>query len=293
MTRPEHIESNVVARLLKGRIDRFWRSLALVIVLVIGGLFYFDWREFQTASARLDQVRLLQKQTNTVLSTITEAETGERGYLLTGDAQYLDPYHSALADLPKELDQLAQTAAAAKREVSAVALLQSLIHDKIAELKRTITLRDEYSQADALALVRTDEGRDTMNLIRNTCKGILVVEDDKVFKLNEQSQSRASSVLIVVLTGCFGLLVLLWRLGAAVDSVVKEREESARSIEESRQQLQTTLASIGDAVIVTDAAGRVRFMNPVAAKLTGWTAAGAEKKPLNDVFQIVRRKDAP
>mgnify|MGYP002137156132 CR=1 FL=1 len=54
-----------------------------------------------------------------------------------------------------------------------------------------------------------------------------------------------------------------------------------------RERLRITLASIGDAVISTDADGRVTFMNEVAARLTGWSQAEAEGRPLPDVFHIV------
>jgi len=96
-----------VERLLNGRIDRLWRFLALVIVLFIAGLFYDDWRQFQVVSTELDRTGQIQRQTDILLSTITDAETGQRGYLLTGDPIYLDPYKSALRDLPGELNTLA------------------------------------------------------------------------------------------------------------------------------------------------------------------------------------------
>ncbi len=64
-------------------------------------------------------------------------------------------------------------------------------------------------------------------------------------------------------------------------------EENARLIQEQRERLHVTLASIGDAVISTDAEGRVDFLNPVAEKLVGWKSEEAARRTLGDVFHIV------
>ena len=138
----------------------------------------------------------------------------------------------------------------------------------MADLKRTIDVRDQEGAEAAMALMRTDEGRLTMEEVRSACKVLLSTEYMSLYQLDNASETHANSFLIVVLAGCLGLLFLLWRLGAAVDAVVHEKEESARKIEESRQLLETTLASIGDAVIMTDSSGDIRFMNPVAERLT-------------------------
>jgi PAS domain S-box-containing protein len=64
-------------------------------------------------------------------------------------------------------------------------------------------------------------------------------------------------------------------------------EENARLIQEQRERLHVTLASIGDAVISTDAEGRVDFLNSVAEELVGWTNEEAANRTLADVFRIV------
>ena len=70
----------------------------------------------------------------------------------------------------------------------------------------------------------------------------------------------------------------------------KAAEEAAEEIERQRQQLHVTLSSIGDGVVVADPAGRVTFLNPVAADLTGWAAAEAAGRPLDEVFRIVNER---
>ena len=67
-------------------------------------------------------------------------------------------------------------------------------------------------------------------------------------------------------------------------------EAAAEEIERQREQLHVTLASIGDGVVVTDQAGRVTFLNPVAAGLTGWAQEEAAGRPLDDVFRTVNEQ---
>jgi PAS domain S-box-containing protein len=72
-----------------------------------------------------------------------------------------------------------------------------------------------------------------------------------------------------------------------ISTDITERKRSQRAADEQREWLNVTLASIGDAVIATDMNGDVTFMNGVAEKLTGWTAAEAGGMPLADVFRII------
>jgi PAS domain S-box-containing protein len=72
------------------------------------------------------------------------------------------------------------------------------------------------------------------------------------------------------------------------DADLFSREKHAREqAETAKNSLQTTLRSIGDAVIATDACGRVAFMNPIAEALTGWPLVEAADQPIDDVFRIV------
>jgi PAS domain S-box-containing protein len=70
-------------------------------------------------------------------------------------------------------------------------------------------------------------------------------------------------------------------------AILAARQEAERELAAERERLRITLASIGDAVISTDAKGRVTYLNGVAETLTGWTEAEAAGRPLPDVFQII------
>lgn len=79
----------------------------------------------------------------------------------------------------------------------------------------------------------------------------------------------------------------LAQMAASYRAMVEAIYQSQHSLAESRENLRITLNSIGDAVIATDAAGRVTQMNPVAEGLTGWTEPEARGGELQDIFKII------
>ena len=76
-------------------------------------------------------------------------------------------------------------------------------------------------------------------------------------------------------------------LAGKVLSDQQSRTRFMEALQESKEELRTTLYSIGDAVITTDRQGRVRQMNPIAEQLTGWPEADGRGKPLEEVFRII------
>jgi len=99
-------------------------------------------------------------------------------------------------------------------------------------------------------------------------------------------------VLFVLIVGLLALF--LDRFGstlrsalASATTLADDNERLYRVAQDQQARLQATLASIGDAVITTDTAGQITFLNSVAERLTGWPQADAVGKPLNDVFRIV------
>src|SRR5207244_1994050 len=82
-------------------------------------------------------------------------------------------------------------------------------------------------------------------------------------------------------------LLIFVVVGFSMALLAQSQRRAVGRAEEQRQQLETTLASIGDAVIATDAEGHVTFINPVAESLTGWKREDALRQPLERIFQIV------
>ena len=214
-----------------------------------------------------------------VLSNLRDAETGQRGYLLTGDERYLDPYHKAAASVGEAVDLLRKVTANNGVRQDHLGRVEQAIARKFDELKETITLRRDQGLRGALAVVKTDRGKALMDELRQRI-GEMAAHEEAV-RHARQAGLRAA----ITRTNFTFTLVSIVAL-ALLFGVHHLSERSRRALKTSARWFSTTLASIGDAVVATDEAGNVSFMNATAETLTGWTMAEAQGNPLDAIFRI-------
>ena len=106
-----------------------------------------------------DQVQTARFSAETLLGTLKDAETGQRGYLLTGDPSYLQPYRSAKARLKNDFARLEASTFDTDTWAAGVRRLRVLADAKLAELGATVALRQAGNLDGTLAIVRTDVGK--------------------------------------------------------------------------------------------------------------------------------------
>jgi PAS domain S-box-containing protein len=112
----------------------------------------------------------------------------------------------------------------------------------------------------------------------------LLAEREGVF-----SEAFGMALFTLVMIATFSALVL-WVAGT-LDRIAAQRARAEEQADEQREWLQVTLSSIGEGVIATDAAGRVRFLNPAAQRLTGWRAAEAAGRPVDELLPLFDERD--
>ncbi len=140
---------------------------------------------------------------------IVTAESGQRGYLLTGDERYLQPYQDALSAAPEALDQLLRATADNLAQRADVASVTALVKTKLGELARTIDLTRANRVAEALEILRTDLGRDVMQQIRSELDGVQL----RALRAAEMESSEAQGLNRRLLLACLGALFLVITLG--------------------------------------------------------------------------------
>ena len=149
-------------------------SLVLAVLIVIATS-YFSWRNFEAfriSRSEAQTSRRIAESVGFLFTSVVEAESGQRGYLLTGKNAYLDPYLKATNSIPGELMQLRNLTAQDSRLSAQIEELSGVIHSKMEEIAETIRLKKTEGTQAALDLVLTDRGQNTMVKIRNIADGI-------------------------------------------------------------------------------------------------------------------------
>ena len=143
-----------------------------------------------------------------LLSTMKDAETGQRGFLLTYNERYLEPYNSALLAVKSQLSRLAELTSDNPKQQDRIRPLQVHIDAKLSELAETIALRRTKGFDEALAVVVTDRGKIEMDLIRAQLASMDQEEADlRERRLAEMAASYSTTLVSGILSCLLGLVL--------------------------------------------------------------------------------------
>jgi CheY-like chemotaxis protein/CHASE3 domain sensor protein len=204
----------------------FGFMLAVTAVVTIALLSYQSLQATAASSKSLTQSIEVLGQFSALLSTLKDAETGQRGYLLTGSESYLEPFSSAKAGLAGEFNTLRGLLANRPQQTKRLEELESLAAQKMAELGKTVDLKRAGQTDAALAVVRTDRGKIYMDRIRAMLGELENSERQLIAQRGKDWQSAAAISLAVTLGGSGILLVLI-----AFSAIVASRDFRKRQME--------------------------------------------------------------
>ena len=185
----------------------------------------------QTIAALTLESSAIKAEISGVLKDVTDMETGQRGYLLTGNDAYLQPYTEAKGRI--EIDSASLRAALSSRtqhEQSLESQLQSVIQSKQAEMERSISLRQHGYRRRSFNLIDTNEGKNCMDEIRRIASLLSSAESTNFARLNQERAAALRRVLkVTVLTNAVLLLLAASLFGLMRRHVRLVGEEAARS----------------------------------------------------------------
>jgi signal transduction histidine kinase/CheY-like chemotaxis protein/CHASE3 domain sensor protein len=202
-------------------------SLAVIAVVIMALLSYQSLQAAAQSARNLAQSVEVLAELESLLSTLKDAETGQRGFLLTGEENYLEPYTNARAALPVELERARPLLSDRAGQLRQLEILAAVAKQKMDELESTIVERRAGRPDAALAIVRTDRGKVYMDRIRSIIADMEKSERELIAQRGAEAKHAATVSLAVSWGGAFMLLVLIAGSAAVASRDFRFRQAQA------------------------------------------------------------------
>lgn len=267
------------------------RTSRLILGLIIGALIFllfgvqvYQSRQTTVLRERIGRSYESRVDLDTVLSLLQDVETGQRGYLLTGNPAFLAPYLAAKNKLDPALGALEASFAEA-RYLSTVAEIRKASRQKSAFAERVIALKRQGSAEQAVALVGQGSGLITMDRIRSLVAQLRESEHEELESLLQASSSSAwwSQPLSLGIQGL--LIVILAGAYFAHLTNIRRMARTSMLAEESSARQAAIFDAASDAMIVVTESGQTETVNPSARRLFGFTDGEMVGKPITALFE--------
>jgi methyl-accepting chemotaxis protein len=189
-------------------------GLALVILAVIGGICYQSTATLTDTAALVTHTHQVLEKLEAVLSDMKDAETGQRGYIITGEDKYLEPFRAAQRAINQDVKTLRDLTKDNVNQQRRLDILEPLINGKegkFAVLQETIDARQDKAKgfATALRIVLTDNGKIVMDDIRKTIDEMTGEENALLQTRSAVAQASARNTRLTIIFGTLAALVLL------------------------------------------------------------------------------------
>ena len=234
------------------RLPKMAISLPLA-VLAVAGLIFINEASFRNSSdavADMKEAQLTRSALNDLKQTILDAETGQRGYLLTGDERYLEPYNSAINQVSQQLDTLREIFTPYKDQLAEFGIMSRHISRKLAELDLSVRMRRENKEEAWRFVLSTDVGKEQMQAIRDQTTKLAATS---IVEMEQgQAQIRQALLLsrfgvsVLALVGLVAFYMYLLQTKALFRAGIREQESLKRERDQLDLQVRERTASLAE-----------------------------------------------
>ncbi len=229
-------------------------AISLPLAVLAAAILIFineaSFRKSTDAAASIEEAQQTRGAINKLLQHVLDAETGQRGYLLTGDARYLEPYNTALADIDQNLDVLRQLFTPYREQLMEFGQMSRHVSRKLAEMDLSVRMRKEGNEDAWKFVLTTDVGKEHMDAIREQATKLAAGSISKM----EQGQVQIKSTLqlsrigvaTMALAGLLAFYMYLLQTKALLTSGRREQESLERERDFLEKQVRERTANLAE-----------------------------------------------
>ncbi|WP_432511785.1 methyl-accepting chemotaxis protein [Kineococcus sp. SYSU DK001] len=260
-------------------------AVPLLILVTVGVIAFSSAVQLLQQQHMVNHTYQVLAGSSELRSSLKDAETGQRGYLITGEDSYLDPYRQAVQALPDEVDALRSLTADNPAQQERLDSVDGLVDAKLAELAETVDLRTTAGFDAARDVVLTNEGKAVMDELRTTLDEF---EGAEASLLDQRAAASAAaalrvklSVLVGVVVGVLVGVLVGWRTTRGIVRPVREVTALAHALAEGDLTRSAHVEGSDEiarmATVLNDAVATVRSTVATAADSAAAVAAASEE----------------
>lgn len=260
--------------------------LALLVVLLIGGLTYVNSRALLRQNDRVTHTYEVLRQLDDMLSLAQDVENGSRGFLVSGNEDFLKPFNVAVERLPRDAERLRQQVSDNPEQFAAVEPLAAAIRRR-ADIAREFQNIRRAEGLEGVQRRSTGASRVVMDEIRRRVAAMQKVETDLLAQRTRRFQESGRNLQTAFTLLLFTAVLLLAVFYVLVRSDFAARTRAAARLAANERRFRALLESTPDALVLTGAGELITLVNPAFERLFGLPREEAVGRPLTN-FLVAR-----
>jgi methyl-accepting chemotaxis protein len=215
-------------------------ALSFVLLVAIGSVAYRSIHTLTQTSYAVSHTHLVLEHLATVLSLMKDAETGQRGFVITADDAYLEPYQNAVPETSRVLHELRELTVDNPAQQRRISEIEPLVATKLAELARTIEMRRTAGLEQTIKVIQGGEGKKYMDDMRRILADMEHEERGLLQRRSEEVEAAATSADMTIGFGTLVSLLLVVGFGYAITrSLTAQVGSAVAHVQSSSTELQT------------------------------------------------------
>ncbi len=257
-------------------------AIFLALFLASGWYTYINMRRARNESRMVNSTLQSLRSFEDVMDDMQDMETGQRGYLISGNKAFLDPFHAATVKLRDDTVTFRKLYALYPGRVDRFNALLALVRQKAEFTSSSVTALNEKKRDSLYKEVQSGRGREMMDAIRKIIFGF--ENEDRVVLQHSNQERQLAATRTAWLFGLSAiiLLVTLLSLFLQIKKELKHREENEKQLSYQARLIEQT----SDAVFSTNTSIKIRSWNRAAEDMYGYTATEAFGKGVGELLKI-------
>jgi len=215
---------------------------ALAILIFVGVLSFLSMVQSIEDRQWVTHTHVVLEKLDGLLSDLLDAETGQRGYIITGEESYLQPYKDGFAHVHEDLRALRELTADNPNQQRALDRLEPLIALKLAELQDRVGTRKQKGLAAATAAVREGSGKQHMDHIRAVIAEMKQEEDRLLIRRSQELDASSRRTSVMIATGDALALFFLFLGGLVINQEMGQRRRAEDEVRQLNADLERRVA---------------------------------------------------